>query len=436
MSLLTCRSRDVRLTDDVYRSRHSLTDEGIQTSTDGILEYSGLPMNTPTQSRLDNARVLIYSHDTFGLGHLRRCRAIAHELVGRFKGISVLILSGSPVIGGFEFRARVDFVRIPGVIKLKDGSYTSLGLHIDLEQTMAMREAIIRQTAEVFKPDLFLVDKEPLGLEGEVKNTLRLLRDNGATTVLGLRDVMDEPEALRREWERKGAAPALCDLYDEIWIYGREEFYHPLRGLGLGDAVARKTIFTGYLKRPSVEDVFGRHIDKPYILVSPGGGKDGEEMVELTLQALWRARLDVAVLVVLGPFMDEDKRAQFKRRCESMPDMVVLDYHPRIESLLENADGLITMGGYNIFCEILSFNKPALVLPRFEPRAEQLIRARRAAQLGLITMLEPSDSTADNLIPLLENLTTQPPPADRLPAGMLDGMNTLCERVSSMLSRG
>ncbi len=394
-------------------------------------------MKTSAQSRLDNARVLIYSHDTFGLGHLRRCRAIAHELVGRFKGISVLILSGSPVIGGFEFRARVDFVRIPGVIKLKDGSYTSLGLHIDLDQTMAMREAIIRQTAKVFNPDLFLVDKEPLGLEGEVKNTLALLRDSGAKTVLGLRDVMDEPAALRREWDRKSARPALRDLYDEIWIYGLEEFYHPLRGLELDAAIERKTIFTGYLKRPSVEDVYERHIDKPYILVSPGGGKDGEEMVELTLEALWRSkRLDVAVLVVLGPFMDEEMRVRFKRKCKSMPNMVVLDYHPRIESLIENADGLITMGGYNIFCEILSFNKPAIVLPRFEPRAEQLIRARRAAQLGLITMLEPQPraSGADNLLPLLENLTAQPRPADNLPVGMLDGMNTVCARVASMLS--
>ena len=394
-------------------------------------------MKTSAQSRLDNARVLIYSHDTFGLGHLRRCRAIAHELVGRFKGISVLILSGSPVIGGFEFRARVDFVRIPGVIKLKDGSYTSLGLHIDLDQTMAMREAIIRQTAKVFNPDLFLVDKEPLGLEGEVKNTLALLRDSGAKTVLGLRDVMDEPAALRREWDRKSARPALRDLYDEIWIYGLEEFYHPLRGLELDASIERKTIFTGYLKRPSVEDVYERHIDKPYILVSPGGGKDGEEMVELTLEALWRSkRLDVAVLVVLGPFMDEEMRVRFKQKCKSMPNMVVLDYHPRIESLIENADGLITMGGYNIFCEILSFNKPAIVLPRFEPRAEQLIRARRAAQLGLITMLEPQPraSGADNLMPLLENLTAQPRPADNLPVGMLDGMNTVCARVASMLS--
>ena len=39
-------------------------------------------------------RVLIYSHDSYGLGHLRRCRAIAHSLVRHDDRTSVLILSG------------------------------------------------------------------------------------------------------------------------------------------------------------------------------------------------------------------------------------------------------------------------------------------------------------------------------------------------------
>ena len=133
--------------------------------------------------------------------------------------------------------------------------------------------------------------------------------------------------------------------------------------------------------------------------------------------------------------MDEEKRAQFKCRAELMQNMTVLDYHPRIESLIENAEGLITMGGYNTFCEILSFNKPAIVIPRLSPRTEQLIRARRAAQLGLIEMLEPGEAGAANLLPLLENLIAQPRrPADKLPAGMLGGMDVVCERIVSILS--
>ena len=82
----------------------------------------------------------------------------------------MLILSGSPIIGSFDFKSRVDFVRVPGVIKLRNGEYTPLQLHLDIEQTLAMRSSIIRHTADIFDPHLFLVDKEPLGLRGEVRD--------------------------------------------------------------------------------------------------------------------------------------------------------------------------------------------------------------------------------------------------------------------------
>src|SRR6266700_5808287 len=188
-------------------------------------------------------RVLIYSHDTFGLGHLRRCRAIAHALVEADKDLSVLILSGSPIIGSFDFRARVDFVRVPGVIKLRDGEYTSLNLHIRTEETLAMRASIIQHTADIFDPDLFIVDKEPLGLRGEVGPTLELLQRRGTALVLGLRDVMDDPEALESEWERKQAVPALSEYYDEIWVYGLPQICDPLAGLSVPQSVRERMTY-------------------------------------------------------------------------------------------------------------------------------------------------------------------------------------------------
>ncbi len=387
-------------------------------------------------TRFDDARILIYSHDSFGLGHLRRCRAIAHELVGRYKGVSVLILSGSPVISSFEFRARVDFVRIPGVIKLKDGSYTSLGLHIDLEQTLEIREAIIHKTAQAFKPDLFIVDKEPLGLEGEVKETLRMLHSQGVYNILGQREIIDDPKVLALEWGRKAALPAIKELYDEIWVYGPEKFYHPLVGFDLDPEVEDKIVFTGYLKRAGVQgEIADLEIEEPYFLVTPGGGKDGEEMIELVFESCVRCEhLDANVVFVLGPFMDEPKRQEIHRRAESYENFQVIDYHPRIESLIEGAQGMITMGGYNTFCEILSFDKPAIVIPRFEPRTEQLIRARRAKELGLVEMLEPEQFNVGSLIPLLESLSRQPSPSAALLPGMLDGMDNVCNRVVHLLS--
>ena len=194
-------------------------------------------------------RILIYSHDTFGLGHLRRCRAIAHSLVEADSSLSVLILSGSPIIGSFDFRSRVDFVRIPGVIKLRNGEYVSLNLHIDIEETLAMRSSIIRHTADIFDPDMLIVDKEPLGLRGEVRPTLDLLRERGTPLILGLRDVMDDPLALETEWERKNAVPALSEYYNEIWVYGLPQICEPLAGIDLPASVRRRMVYTGYLRR-------------------------------------------------------------------------------------------------------------------------------------------------------------------------------------------
>ena len=150
-------------------------------------------------------RVLIYSHDFYGLGHLRRCRAIAQSLVSYREDLSILMISGSPIVGAFSFSPNVDFIRVPGVVKLGNESYQSHSPGISIEDLMAIRSGIILETARVFEPDIFLVDKEPLGLRGEVEATLKFLKDRGKLLVLGLRDVMDEPTRLVEEWERKRA---------------------------------------------------------------------------------------------------------------------------------------------------------------------------------------------------------------------------------------
>ena len=221
------------------------------------------------------ARVLIYSHDSFGLGHLRRCRTIAHALVARRKALSVLILSGSPIIGSFDFRTRVDFVRVPGVIKLRNGEYSSLSLHMDIGEVLRMRASIIRHTAEVFAPDIFIVDKEPLGLRGEIQGTLESLKARGSRLVLGLRDVMDDPVLLAEEWERKNAMSALETLYDDILVYGLPQVCDPLTGLGLSESIRRKITYTGYLESAPSGDASGipvaTALPEPFILVTPGG---------------------------------------------------------------------------------------------------------------------------------------------------------------------
>jgi predicted glycosyltransferase len=391
-------------------------------------------MSNRTGPGREHSRVLIYSHDTFGLGHLRRCRTIAHALVERHKDLSVLILSGSPIIGSFDFRSRVDFVRIPGVIKLRDGEYTSLNLHIDIEEMLAMRASIIRHTADIFDPDLFIVDKEPLGLRGEVLETLQLLKLRGTPLVLGLRDVMDEPSALAPEWERKKVLPALDKLYDELWVYGLPQICDPLEGVKVPLSVRRKMVYTGYLERSAPVNAGIPEIpEDPFILVTPGGGGDGEDMVDWVLRAYEiDPNLPHRALIVLGPFMNRDLQNEFLTRASALPRVEALTFESQLESLMSKAAGVVAMGGYNTFCEILSFDKKALIVPRVVPRLEQFIRASRAHELGLVSML-PDDGVRDAhaMATALRQLPQQQAPSDVIIPGLLDGLenvNRLAER--------
>jgi predicted glycosyltransferase len=376
-------------------------------------------------------RVLIYSHDTFGLGHLRRCRTIAHSLVERFPDMSVLILSGSPIIGSFDFRTRVDFVRIPGVIKLKDGEYTSLNLGIAFEQILSMRAEIIRHTADIFAPDIFIVDKEPLGLRGEVQETLALLKRRGARLVLGLRDVMDEPSSLAPEWERKKVTPALNHLYDEIWVYGLPQICDPLEGIEVPRRVRRKMVYTGYLRR-SVASRRPTHrlpevTERPYILVTTGGGGDGEGLIEWVLRAYEaERRMPYPALLVLGPFMQPEKQAEFMARVERLGDVAAITFDAQMEELEANAIGVVAMGGYNTFCEILSLDKRAVLVPRTAPRMEQYIRAARAQELGLVRMLEDEGRYDPAvMIRALRDLPRQRRPSEIVVPGLLEGLDNV-----------
>ena len=382
-------------------------------------------------------RVMLYSHDTFGLGHLRRSRALAQAITAADPAASALILTGSPVAGRFDFPARVDHVRLPGVTKRHDGSYISQTLGMDIEETAELRAGLIRSTARQYDPDILIVDKEPTGFRGELLPTLEMLRAAGrAKLVLGLRDVLDEPEVLAVEWARKQAVEATETYYDEIWIYGLQSVYDPIAGLPLSDALRARMHWTGYLRRSL--SLPAETPEQPYILVTPGGGGDGEAMVNLVLSAYEAdPTLSPRAILVYGPFLSGEIRADFEERVAALQGRVTaVGFESRIEALYAGALGVICMGGYNTFCEVLSFDKRAVIVPRTTPRLEQHIRASRAEELGLVKMLDEfrDGLTPQAMIEAIRNLPFQTEPSKATVGNLMGGLDYVTGRVATLLS--
>lgn len=381
-------------------------------------------------------RALLYSHDTYGLGHLRRSRTIATALTASDPDCSALIVTGSPVAGRFDFSDRVDHVRLPGVVKHADGSYTSSNLRMDIDQMVGLRGALLSAAEQEFQPDLIIVDKEPWGFRAELSETLASARARGARIVLGIRDVLDDEDALAREWERKNALEAIEAFYDEIWVYGLPEICEPLKGLGLSRRMEGRIRYTGYLRREAADWPAEQEIetpDPPYILVTTGGGGDGAALVDWVLRAYESCDELPHAMLVYGPFMANNDRAAFDERVARLSGRVTATgFHPRLERLLMGAQGVVAMGGYNTFCEILSMDKPAIICPRVKPRQEQLIRASAAEELGLAQMLhtERDGESAATMAEAIRALGNTPAPSQAAIPGLMDGLTKIAERAA------
>jgi predicted glycosyltransferase len=281
----------------------------------------------------------------------------------------------------------MDFVRIPGMIKKTNEEYLPLSIKIDSRHVLKIRKNIITATAKAFKPHLFIVDKEPLGLKKEVLPTLKWLKQSmpATRTILGLRDIMDDAETVQEDWRSRGIYELLDQLYSEIWVYGNREFYDPIQEYAIPEHVSRKMLFTGYIPRkvPGAKAVQqlrreqGVARDVKMVVVTTGGGGDGFAVMDTYLRMLESASpsLPFKSVLITGPFMAERESKEINERARRL-GVKTYQFCRVMEKMLAAADLVVSMGGYNTVCEILSQGTPALIIPREVPRKEQLIRAQ------------------------------------------------------------
>ncbi|WP_460032251.1 glycosyltransferase family protein [Megalodesulfovibrio paquesii] len=349
--------------------------------------------------------ILMYSHDTYGLGHIRRTLAIASQLVG--EGVNILILTGSPIVGRFNVPEGIDFVRIPGMIKKSNTVYLPHSIKVNARHALHIRRNIITATARAFDPSLFIVDKVPLGLKREVAPTLNWFRKTRPQTkvILGLRDILDDAESTRQEWEERGDLEAMDKLYSEIWVYGMQELYDPIKEYGIPESISKKMRFTGYIPRFSFkkaatcppQNLSRNNSDKLRVLVTIGGGGDGFPVLDTYLRMVEQTPdLPFRSSIVCGPFLQPELRDELAMRAKAV-GVYFTNFVKKMEKQLLQADLVVGMGGYNTICEILSQRKPCLIIPRDNPRREQLIRAQIFKEHGLADYLPWGELTPDAL---------------------------------------
>ena len=151
-------------------------------------------------------RILVYSHDTFGLGNIRRMLEISKHLAASDPDVSILIISGSPMLHAFRIPERIDYIKLPCLARTTRGGYEVKFLQNSFDDIIRLRANIILSAVLDFAPDLILVDKKPFGVGNELAPVFDLVRRRleRPKMVLLLRDILDSPDATSQVWGKNG----------------------------------------------------------------------------------------------------------------------------------------------------------------------------------------------------------------------------------------
>jgi predicted glycosyltransferase len=360
----------------------------------------------------DGLRVMLYSHDSVGLGHLRRNLAIAGAITNSFSGASAMIVTGSPCATQFQLPLSTDLIKIPSITKNNEGQYVTGSFGGSLETTLRFRSRMILETYRAFSPDLIIVDHQPTGLKGEAMATLREAKANGTKIFFGMRDVVDSPDVVRRDWDNADCRWALNECYDQICVYGMEEIFDSRVAYDPLLSNVKRCEFLGFIV-PShkVKSKKAGERKKKRVLVTFGGGNDGAQRAEHYLKALTIQRVSWDSHVVTGPMMSPDMVRRLKeigRVVQPVGSVSVKRFHRNLPSLMPQFDAIVSMAGYNSCAEILQSGVPAIFLPRSFPRQEQLIRAARLAQRGWAITMPQERPDPHCLIEVIETAINTP----------------------------
>jgi PAS domain S-box-containing protein len=351
-------------------------------------------------------RILVYSHDTFGLGHLRRCLALIRALCARHPEASALLVTGSPMVHRYPMPSGADYVKLPAIKKVESEQYEARTLHMPGAAIRSMRANLILHTLRDFDPNVLLVDHSPTGSKGELLPTLEHLAERGGCTrILGLRDIIDAPDEVVELWNKTGVYDVLARHYDHLLVYGQQALYDPVRAYRFPPAVAARTRFLDYVSDRTPPPEEPPDLDpRPLVVVTIGGGDGGGETVILPFLEMmrrYRDRLDFRAEVLTGPFVTPELARQAAALAQGLPVRLV-DFIPSTAALFRRAEVVVATTGYNTTTDLFQHARAAVLIPRVLYRKEQLIRARRLEELGLAPCLAPGEVTPERLYAALE----------------------------------
>ena len=381
------------------------------------------------------AQIVFYCQHLTGIGHYVRSREIVRALALRHD--VTFVVGGRPVPGDIGLEP-FKIVQLPPIFRGASGvASVDEGRALDL--VLEERRARLKHAVEVLRADLFIVEHFPFSkwaLGAEILPAIDRARSVNprVDVVCSLRDIaltsrfdlsMDfEPEVVaHRIRDTDDVVDVLNRSFDAVLVHGDPTVTRLSEQIDWASDIAVPIVYTGYVSETLDRDSWPDRGDlptRPFVLVSAGGGAEALEVAAPCIEAWHICRDrgwsgDRELVIITGPYVDPDGF----RRLELMTDVATIRLYKSAERLLpwmDAADLSISRAGYNTCTNILASGSRAIVLPS-PVMSDQLLRARRLSERGLLSVIEPDSVTPAEIAQTIRDTLSKRPPGHEVDLG-------------------
>ena len=371
-------------------------------------------------------RILVYTPNSIGLGHLFRTLAVITGIRKQRPDIDFLVLTGSS-LPNVLLESNIEVIKLPGIEQDINGDRPKFRPRrmnsLEIGDLISIRKKIIEDVFYWFKPDAVIMEHKIAGLLNEAEPLLQAKAEaagkkedfalvhisRGILGTNGVQQVAGFDRSLK-----------IPDLYDLIYVLEDESKADEWRAIRKSSGRAGSNIhFFGGItiktrsELPPRDEVLRRLglPDRPIILASLGRHGNVTELFARAAAACEEQGFRKHQLVVIkDPYLQENEKAKLNASAVKLK-AIILPFVFELIDLINISDLTISRCGCNTVNEIQLTGARAVVIPERHPSGEQEQRAGRLPPT--IMVMNESQVLDGELALVMPQLLKQPAPAGR-----------------------
>jgi predicted glycosyltransferase len=367
-----------------------------------------LPIRTVTKTT-KMQKIMFYCQHISNVEHLTHSIEIVRELVRDFQ---VCFVNGGQHISDFQIPQGVEVINLPTLrVDAEFQQSQPSERNFTLEAIQYLRSRKLMRAINNFVPDIVLIDLFPFG-RGQFKFEILPLLDRlkqvkpQTKIVCSLRDISEIQKKEADKYEEQ-VCQLINNYFDLLLIHSDPRFQILEETFTNVKDIQCPIFYTGYVVRSEPDMELEKDDHRPSILVSIGGDKLGNALLETILKVapLLENKIPHYFQIFTGSLVPEAKFSQLQATASKLGNVQLSRFTSNLLGHMKKADLSLSIASYSTTMNILKTSSRSILIASTEKQnLEEKNRLQKLSNLGIVELITSKDLQTSLLANKIVNL--------------------------------